>query len=437
MFVIDGAHRLSALIAWVHDDYGDGDRSRKFFQGSIPDEQARAADRVRTLVNDSIGSYGEHKTALEFPNSAKPEVAARAARLGWHNIPVQWIVNADHEKAEKAFFRINQGGTKIDATEQRILNARDSATALAARAILRGGTGHRYWKKFSVEQHAKIEVLGKEIFQLLFEPTLQLPIKTLDVPMAGPGYGPHVLPFLFDLVNLTNKVAVADSSNKRIKGDEGLNTDTDGNATINYLSETRRALWRLCSTNPSSLGLHPALYFYSPSGAFQAGALLSFVALFKEWDTQEFRNFISVRKEFEDFLLANRGITEAVRKLGSGSRSRPRLISLYRRIIDDLLGGKTRQEIAAALASDEEYQFMVAAPALPIPPPPGKFSRDVKGAAFVRDALPTASRCPTCGGIMHRNGMQAGHREAHRDGGSGTVANAMMQHPFCNSTVAN
>lgn len=153
VFVIDGAHRLSALIAWVHDDYGDGDRSRKYFQGSIPDDQQRAADRVRALVNGSIGSYGEHKTALEFPSSAKPEVSARAARLGWHNIPIQWIVNADHEKAEKAFFRINQGGTKIDATEQRILNARDSATALAARAILRGGTGHRYWKKFSAEHH--------------------------------------------------------------------------------------------------------------------------------------------------------------------------------------------------------------------------------------------------------------------------------------------
>jgi len=27
IFVIDGAHRLSALLAWVHDDYGAGPRS--------------------------------------------------------------------------------------------------------------------------------------------------------------------------------------------------------------------------------------------------------------------------------------------------------------------------------------------------------------------------------------------------------------------------
>lgn len=31
VFVIDGAHRLSALIAWVHDDYGDGVESKNIF----------------------------------------------------------------------------------------------------------------------------------------------------------------------------------------------------------------------------------------------------------------------------------------------------------------------------------------------------------------------------------------------------------------------
>jgi hypothetical protein len=38
-FVIDGSHRLSALAAWINDDYGDGDISKKFFGGMIPDEQ--------------------------------------------------------------------------------------------------------------------------------------------------------------------------------------------------------------------------------------------------------------------------------------------------------------------------------------------------------------------------------------------------------------
>jgi hypothetical protein len=39
LFVIDGSHRLSALYAWVNNDYGDGGISKLFYDGVIPDEQ--------------------------------------------------------------------------------------------------------------------------------------------------------------------------------------------------------------------------------------------------------------------------------------------------------------------------------------------------------------------------------------------------------------
>ncbi|MCF8709238.1 DUF262 domain-containing protein [Rhizorhapis sp. SPR117] len=200
VFVIDGAHRLSALIAWVQNDYGDGDESRRFFQNAIPDEQAKKAQKTRELVNASVGSYQAHLVAIDDPNSARVDIAARSSRIGWQEIPVQWIKHADHDKAEKAFFRINQGGTKIDPTERRILSARRSPTALAARAILRGGTGHNYWVAFAAANQKKIEALGKEIYHLLYEPLLTLPIKSLDIPLAGQGYGPACLPYIFDLV---------------------------------------------------------------------------------------------------------------------------------------------------------------------------------------------------------------------------------------------
>ena len=201
VFVIDGGHRLSALIAWVHDHYGDGSVSRRFFHDLIPDDQKKAADKTRALVKETVGSWADHLIAIEYPDNARPDIRERAARIGWHDIPAQWIRNADHEKAEKAFFRINQGGTRIDTTERRILAARNSATALAARAVLRAGTGHNYWKKFTPEVQAKIEELGGTIYRSMFEPGISLPIKTLDLPLAGQGYGPHVLPFLFDLLN--------------------------------------------------------------------------------------------------------------------------------------------------------------------------------------------------------------------------------------------
>lgn len=436
VFVIDGAHRLSALIAWVHDDYGDGLVSRHYFQDFIPEDQRRAANRTRDLVGLSIGSYQDHKIAIDHPQNARADIAERAPRIGWQEIQAQWIRNADHEKAEKSFFRINQGGTKIDAVEQRILKARGAPNALAARSIMRGGTGNKYWNKFDQEAQTRIGELGRDIYELLFSPALSLPIKTLDVPVGGPGYGPRALPFVFDLVNVVNRVDAADAKNRRPTKDETA-VDPDGNRTITYLESTREYVRRLCSNHPSSLGLHPALYFYAKSGAFQPGAMLAFIELFREWETRQFLAFTRVRASFESFLLANRGHTEAVRRLGSGSRSRPRVVAFYRRVISDLQSGLGVNEISDKLLGDPAFDFFISPRGDLFDFEDNSFSRETKGAAFIQNALPSAPKCPTCGGYMHTNGIQVGHITAKRNGGRGSLENAMMQHPFCNSTAAN
>jgi hypothetical protein len=258
--------------------------------------------------------------------------------------------------------------------------------------------------------------------------------------MAGHGYGSNVLPFVFDLVNVANKVQVADSSNKNVsEKEDALLFDDDGMRTVSYLTEVRRILWRLCSNHPSSLGLHPALYFYSRSATFQPAALLSLVTLMKDWQTSDFLTFTNVRQRFETFLLANRNVTEAIRKLGTGNRSRPRIISLYRTIIAKLKEGSSPEAVAGYLAGTKEFAFLIEQPDdVPmLTLVGGSFTRETKGAAYLAEALPTAPKCPTCGGLMHRNGMQVGHRQAKRLGGSGHSSNAAMQHPFCNSTVAN
>lgn len=440
VFVIDGAHRLSALIAWVHDDYGDGEVSRRHYQNFIPDEQKRAASRARDLINAAIGSFQDHKIAIDHPGNSRADIVERAARIAWQEIPAQWIRNADHDKAEKAFFRINQGGTKIDTTERRILAARRSATAFAARAIIRGGTGHSYWKTFDDDVGKTIEDLGGDIHRLLFEPVIQLPVKTLDVPMAGHGYGPKVLPFVFDLVNLLNKVQVKDSSYKRLEAGDNLGTDETGDATIGYLKVVKRMIQRICSNDASSLGLHPALYFYTRGGVFQSASLLSYALLFQEWATEDFRKFTTIRSEFEEYILNNRAVTEAISKLGTGARSRPRVVLFYKKLIEGLLQGKTAKQVQSELSLDPDFSFLVDSNHVSgelFSSGDGSFSRDVKGAAYLKDALATAPRCPTCGGLMHRNGMQVGHILARRDGGAADLANAMMQHPFCNSTFAN
>lgn len=47
IFVIDGGHRLSALRAWVEDDYGDRAVSGAFYKGEISNEQKKIATSSR------------------------------------------------------------------------------------------------------------------------------------------------------------------------------------------------------------------------------------------------------------------------------------------------------------------------------------------------------------------------------------------------------
>jgi hypothetical protein len=81
IFVIDGAHRLSAFIAWVHDDYGDRQISIPFFANMIPPEQNKAAKKTRQLIKERAGSYQELKIAGQHQHTASPERLRLARNL--------------------------------------------------------------------------------------------------------------------------------------------------------------------------------------------------------------------------------------------------------------------------------------------------------------------------------------------------------------------
>jgi hypothetical protein len=177
---------------------------------------------------------------------------------------------------------------------------------------------------------------------------------------------------------------------------------------------------------------------YSPNGVFQPTALLSYIALFKPYDTPQFLEFTEVRSKFQEFLIAHRNnITEAVRKLGSGARSRPRLIALYQSMITQFRDGRSSTEVYSNLAKSNDFAFLFAElPSVDSVAQEGRrFSREVRGATYLRDVIPTAVRCMTCKGLLHRKGMQTGHAVPRRDSGEALLDNAILQHPFCNSTA--
>jgi hypothetical protein len=434
-FIIDGAHRVSAMLAWVYDDYGDKRRSLNFFGNHITEEQYKLADQTRKLVNSQVGPFSEYNDAMADMFNAPEHLKSRLAGLARNSFVAQWVPETDAEGAQNSFFKINQQATPLDPIERRILKARRSATAIATRAITRAGTGHRYWQTFERAKSERIERLGKEIHDALYLPPMGgLPIKTSDVPVAGRGY--NALPFVFDLVNLANNVRVADSTTAREVNDE-LPQDQDGDATLQFLEAVKGRVRRITSNDPASLGLHPLVYFYTRSGKFQTTAFLAvsnFVANLIE--QQRLDEFTRVRARLESFLVERKeAYSLVVTKLGSGVRSRPALESFFSFVFERIVAGKTDAEILHDLGADAAFYFLATPqPRRPSGNSDGSFSTSVKSAAFIQELSESGVKCGICKALVHRNSIQTDHITPKSEGGGAHGANAQVSHPYCNST---
>ncbi len=425
VFVIDGAHRLSALLAWIYDDYGDKSRSLNFFQNQIPEEQIKLADQTRKLVEANIGTYASYLDANKT-QYASERIKERVGMMNSNSFIAQWVPAVDAIGAENSFFKINQAPTPVDPIEKRILRGRRSATAIATRAINRGGAGHKYWAEFPPDDQVKIEEVGKAIHDALYLPPMGgLPIKSSDVPVGGRGYSS--LPFVFDLVNLVNGIGAKDP----------LVVDLDGAKTLSFLEAVHKRLERITTTSAGSLGLHPLVYFYTRGGAFQPVAFLAVLQLVRRLIAKEqLDEFTRVRRAFEDFLVAHKeAFTLIVKSQGAGARSRPALEEFMSLALEGLWAGKSDAEIIDGMASDNRFRFF-ATPA-PIRTSDGgkrNFNTSTKSAAFINELVQNGARCGICCGLMHRNSMTTDHVERKSDGGGAHSANAQVTHPYCNTT---
>jgi Protein of unknown function DUF262 len=95
VFVIDGAHRLSAILAWIYDDYGDKARSRAFFDNQIPDEQIKVAEQTRKLVEKEVGTYASYRDAMRTMAYAEGRMKERLGGLAANSFIAQWVPAVD------------------------------------------------------------------------------------------------------------------------------------------------------------------------------------------------------------------------------------------------------------------------------------------------------------------------------------------------------
>jgi len=434
-FIIDGAHRLSAIIAWLEDDYGAGKRSVEFY-GKIPEEQERIHNKTRELVKKRVGSYAEWRAETSTPGSV-PELVDKVRGLAYAKVPLLWVPGTDATKAEKAFFTINQSAVEIDATELKILNARSKPNAVAARTIVRNATGTKYWESFTKEGQQEIVGDGKKIYAALYVPPLQTPPRTEELPVAGHGYGSQTLPLIFDLVNIANKFPVEDASKNKKKYlvPQG-HAKPEENPTLQTMRATVRLVNRITTTHPSSLGLHPAVYFYAANYRHQPTAVLAVSQFIKDMEEGDsFLEFTKYRAKFETFLVNHKPfINDLTVKHGSMTKGFRQIRDYYWVIFGLVKDGRSDEEIESDLSASDEYQRLIKE--RPVVSKKAKaFSQDAKNVKLMGDVLEAAFVCNLCGARIDKKSMHLDHVVEKSAGGPGNLDNSQWLHPYCDSTA--
>ena len=429
LFVIDGSHRLSSLAAWINDDYGDGVISKQFYDGIIPDEQVEIAEDARKGIRKRVGAYSDYKLALTNPDKVSQEIQKKAKNLAALAIQVQWV-EGDASKAENSFFKINQQAAPIDKTELVLLESRRKPNCIAARAIKRGGKGHKYWSSFTEENQIKIQEIAKEINSVLFAPSLQTPIKTLDIPIGGKNYSAQTLPLILEFVNIVNEIP--------LDFKKSLDDDLTGDETVKFLQKTRKVAWRINSNHPSSLGLHPVVYFYSQDGRHKIASFYAIIALLNYLEEKNmFNSFILVRENFEDALLKYDYLVQQInRRYRSALGSYMHIKDFYLALINKLNSQSDINKIITEIMNHADFNYLTAS-VEPSEITSNKFSTERKSAVFIKEALQNAPKCQICRGIIHRNSISIDHVTRKEDGGLGSLDNGQISHPYCNTTFKN
>lgn len=426
-FVIDGSHRLSSLIAWINDDYGDGQLTRAAYDSLIPDEQIEIANKTRRLINKEVGPYSEYKLALTNRERVSSDIASRAKSLASIAVQLQWV-EGDADVAEASFFKINQQAAKIDPTELKLIQSRKKPNGIASRAIIKGGVGHQYWAKFSEANTNEIEILSKEINQVFFLPKVKKPIKTLDLPIGGKGYSTQSPLLIYDFVNIVNR------DNPNID-----TNDESGAVTISFLKKSRKIAYLLNSQHPSSLGLHPAVYFYSKTGRYKTASFFATVEFIMELEQkQRLKEFISIRATFEDLLIEyDFVIQQILRQYRESSKALPYIKKFYLDLMTELIDNKGDKEVSIKnILSKPEYNYIQVTEKSDSVAT-SNFSDETKSSIFITEALDKSLRCKICNARIHINSISIDHKIRKKDGGLGSVDNAQLTHPYCNTTIKN
>ena len=494
IYVLDGGHRISVLLAYLTDDWGDKNLQR--LNSSDIEQVKKTATEVRKQLRlKGIASFEEHRAAdalyeqiLEEPSASEKNEAEIRSRMGERDyklaktyqgwivedvgFSIQWVTG-NYNDAEESFLRINSSGTNLSDWEITLVRFRRSSFARVVTSLAYPEFIDRYWpitnvsgESLSLEaQQSAQTIVGQcqQIEQLLWEPRNAQPgsrYRPLLVPSASE---PESQPFYIGELLTIIQGQQGQPAQTRALMEKSLKPDpeqilADGR---NLCSKTLDALSHLRGRTVYSLGIVNAAYFYNPEGVAVRSLFYGFLFWITYGTKAEIQQrkeiFCAFRGEFEAKLLKHKSdiIRRISRRIGSGGEVTFRTAHYFQGLLELVIKHRINLESAefdsahAALLEDLRKSSAKADSLTATAdstgdantPPSNVVSARVatpkqRSRITLQEELATMRLCGICGGRLliddPQNELQFDHKVPHREGGPTSDPNLRQTHAFCN-----
>lgn len=462
VYVLDGAHRLSVLRAWMLDDWGD--KAGDFYKDS-PDyaRVKEGADAARQEIAKQIGSFSDFYDAyrewndiakkggapLQLMSRERADMAVFYSDIAMasRTLSAQWETG-DYDTAEESFLAINRQGAPLDDLESRLIEFRNGCMSRIIMSVANAGSHGHYWPtpnsilNLTGDGASKLEKFNgrcSDIYKQLFVPPFDAKIIDINVPfIIAPGHF-RLHQHLIELLPLLSEGQPIGLD--KIDGVLGRDVDAGIEQLINNADsilnciETKLGHLGGRSNNSLALSLTPLVYWYNGKGGFVRALFYAWCSWLLAGSDDDIKQrkiaFSAVRGDLEDALISHKEqFAEIQHRGGAGFKSLGPVTSFIQELISlllDMIGkdeGVRVGEIDKLFGSSRGGAKKGSS---------RSFSKGDRAAINIKLLSESSIKCEICDGIVDlKQGVQYDHVEKYADGGRTIPSNGRPTHPFCN-----
>lgn len=440
IYIIDGAHRLSSIYAWINRYFAD--------------EQVNQAPGFNDQQKEDIRYIRNHLGELaDFQRICTDvKLAEQKSKLEDIKLSFRQVIGTP-EDARRVFQSINSDTKRLDKYEEYHLRSLGSDAYYIIYACCYINDNKSNLEELQYTRLSELIEWGEKIHQLLFSTIL------LDTEMT---HGKKI-----GLVNELLNIIAGDQIHNIMSLNQGERVEQ-------LMSQLWTILCRIAtpvkSKGVASLGLHPFLYFYKDK-RFQITSFLAWFSIVFEMHesimqidhrTISFKDFTRIRRSIE-FLIANFPVatTETVGKFGSGIKGYDRLQIVYKAFMClslkmdiDFEDEECLNTFVLAMSKAFKYinfnefyfeRFLceyddaivnhVVGYVESISPisrsKPKAFSALTKNLLKHNFVVGNHNFCPICDGLIYLPSTESDYRIVQAVGGLGILENGQLVHPSC------